>query len=127
MTWRQKDLKPQAASLLGKKHKSVSLVSSTTCANAPTGGGGDGSNIRTATPTKPTSPFTNWSAKKSSYDDDERDAEGKHLCWCLLKIVRFDQRLIPPTFEINSAQQPPVLTCHPFLLYLLSSRGHRIR
>uniref|UniRef100_A0A8D8GS30 Protein SERAC1 n=1 Tax=Culex pipiens TaxID=7175 RepID=A0A8D8GS30_CULPI len=75
VTWRQKDLKPQAASLLGKKHKSVSLVSSTTCAKAPTGGGGDGSNIRTATPTKPTSPFTNWSAKKSSYDDDDRDAE----------------------------------------------------
>lgn len=87
VTWRQKDLKPQAASLLGKKHVSVNLVSSHT--KADNGGTGDEradtsttNNIMATTrdgsiPTK-LSQF-NWSAKKSSFDEDQAEnrTEGK--------------------------------------------------
>ncbi|XP_055629139.1 protein SERAC1 isoform X2 [Toxorhynchites rutilus septentrionalis] len=79
VTWRQKDLKPQAASLLGKKHVSVNLVSS-----LAKGDNGDGraetSSTNTPTTTTTTTrdssiptkfPLFYWSAKKSSFDEDQ--------------------------------------------------------
>lgn len=85
VTWRQKDLKPQAASLLGKKHSSVNLVSAKAGKDHPAAGDGIGVS-QIATQTTSTTPdastqsmirrqrrqLFNWSAKKSSFDDEAR-------------------------------------------------------
>lgn len=81
MTWRQKDLKPQAASLLGKKHSSVSLVSTSAKARNET----KTPSTATATTATMTTPaldsvpklpirrrLFNWSARKSSFYEDEQ-------------------------------------------------------
>ncbi|XP_029731877.2 protein SERAC1 isoform X1 [Aedes albopictus] len=86
VTWRQKDLKPQAASLLGKKHTAVSLRSSGAKARNKNE---TPATLTTATTTANTMAKTiegnstpnslpirrrlfNWSARKSSFDDDEQ-------------------------------------------------------
>ncbi|XP_035893344.1 protein SERAC1 isoform X1 [Anopheles stephensi] len=85
VTWRQKDLKPQAASLLGKKHKDVHLVS-TSCTDSSSTNNND---IALQRPPPPLDDLTNrtdharrgpaasasrwyrsWSAKKSSFEED---------------------------------------------------------
>uniref|UniRef100_A0A182JMG4 GPI inositol-deacylase n=1 Tax=Anopheles atroparvus TaxID=41427 RepID=A0A182JMG4_ANOAO len=91
VTWRQKDLKPQAASLLGKKHKAVHLVSTTSTSSAISP---SATFTATESTTKTTSNpirdapskratderwYKTWSAKKSSFEEDEESvmaAEG---------------------------------------------------
>uniref|UniRef100_A0A182TAY3 Uncharacterized protein n=1 Tax=Anopheles maculatus TaxID=74869 RepID=A0A182TAY3_9DIPT len=88
VTWRQKDLKPQAASLLGKKHKDVHLVS-TSCTDSST----NNDDIALQQPPPPLDDFSNrtdharrgpatasrwyrsWSAKKSSFEEDALEAK----------------------------------------------------
>ncbi|XP_053680047.1 protein SERAC1 [Anopheles nili] len=86
VTWRQKDLKPQAASLLGKKHKAVHLVSTSpssssdialqqqltgsptpspsTNTNADQGRNGTAGSSRW---------YHSWSAKKSSFEEEDSE------------------------------------------------------
>ncbi|XP_058832131.1 protein SERAC1 isoform X2 [Topomyia yanbarensis] len=88
VTWRQKDLKPQAASLLGKKHSSVNLVASGANGTASDyHGHGDWMRANVSASSAIAKPQTggevsppksapivrlfNWSAKKSSFDEDE--------------------------------------------------------
>ncbi|XP_052901935.1 protein SERAC1 [Anopheles moucheti] len=89
VTWRQKDLKPQAASLLGKKHKDVHLVSTsspstTDIALQPPL---DDLPLTRAKWTNTTTDherrgsaasarwYKSWSAKKSSFEEDAVEAE----------------------------------------------------
>ncbi|XP_055593284.1 protein SERAC1 isoform X2 [Uranotaenia lowii] len=75
VTWRQKDLKPQAASLLGKKHVAVNLVSCTK-KSTPTTTTTPISDSDSQTPSSVVSSSAkqfsifHWSAKKSSFDED---------------------------------------------------------
>lgn len=113
MTWRQKDLKPQAASLLGKKHSSVNLVSAFAKARkdehpAAGDGGGGVNQITTKQTTTTTGASTqspirrrlfNWSAKKSSFDEDVRSearAGGKRT----LLFAKYDLLLCFRTLEL---------------------------
>ncbi|XP_053658830.1 protein SERAC1 [Anopheles marshallii] len=89
VTWRQKDLKPQAASLLGKKHKDVHLVStssSSTTDNALQPPLDDLSFTRVNWTNTTTDHerkgsaasarwYKSWSAKKSSFEEDAVEAE----------------------------------------------------
>ncbi|XP_058466762.1 protein SERAC1 isoform X2 [Malaya genurostris] len=93
VTWRQKDLKPQVASLLGKKHSSINLVSSS--AKSTDGdhqGKGNSMQLKIASFSAIAQPsgdgvyggpqksarlirLFNWSAKKSSFDEDQPRAD----------------------------------------------------
>ncbi|XP_050097459.1 protein SERAC1 isoform X1 [Anopheles aquasalis] len=74
VTWRQKDLKPQAASLLGKKHTSVHLVSTVSPPQTtPT-------TVTIATATTKPAPYRGhrtWSAKSSSFEEEPREEEAE--------------------------------------------------
>uniref|UniRef100_A0A182N3S3 GPI inositol-deacylase n=1 Tax=Anopheles dirus TaxID=7168 RepID=A0A182N3S3_9DIPT len=76
VTWRQKDLKPQAASLLGKKHKDVHLVS--TSSSSLSSSTADHATMEQTDEThSTTSPrhrwYQGWSAKKSSFEEHPVD------------------------------------------------------
>ncbi|XP_040167371.1 protein SERAC1 isoform X1 [Anopheles arabiensis] len=79
VTWRQKDLKPQAASLLGKKHKDVHLVSTSspsftsltndiapTDVDIPPNRTGQRTEVASAART-----YKSWSARKSSFEEED--------------------------------------------------------
>uniref|UniRef100_A0A182R0X8 GPI inositol-deacylase n=1 Tax=Anopheles farauti TaxID=69004 RepID=A0A182R0X8_9DIPT len=75
VTWRQKDLKPQAASLLGKKHKNVHLVSTSSSSSSSSSSfATNHSTMDRLDQTHATTPprhrwYQSWSAKKSSFEE----------------------------------------------------------
>uniref|UniRef100_A0A182RUK8 Protein SERAC1 n=1 Tax=Anopheles funestus TaxID=62324 RepID=A0A182RUK8_ANOFN len=90
VTWRQKDLKPQAASLLGKKHKNVHLVSTSSSSTIDVAlqtpldelpltqtkwtNASEGHN-RQGLPAASARWYKSWSAKKSSFEEDTVEVE----------------------------------------------------
>uniref|UniRef100_A0A2M4BE47 Protein SERAC1 n=1 Tax=Anopheles marajoara TaxID=58244 RepID=A0A2M4BE47_9DIPT len=101
VTWRQKDLKPQAASLLGKKHTSVHLVSTV-------------SPPQTATPTTVTIATTTtkrpapyrghrtWSAKSSSFEEELLDKDAEE------GIASYEDELL--TFQESPKRRDPSIS-----------------
>ncbi|XP_055535747.1 protein SERAC1 isoform X2 [Wyeomyia smithii] len=98
VTWRQKDLKPQAASLLGKKHSSVNLVSSA----VTQGNGSVSSPSPTVGASRRVTRLFHWSAKKSSFDE-----EGDHRQQQLLAEDRAEEGIAPYKDELLTLQPTP--------------------
>ncbi|XP_052861761.1 protein SERAC1 isoform X1 [Anopheles cruzii] len=108
VTWRQKDLKPQAASLLGKKNTSVHLVSTvsppqttTTTNSTATSPTTNANAMATNRPSqKPAEAFHgthwSWSAKKSSFEEREHAAEEG--------ITAYEDELL--TFQESTTPKP---------------------
>uniref|UniRef100_A0A182JWX7 GPI inositol-deacylase n=1 Tax=Anopheles christyi TaxID=43041 RepID=A0A182JWX7_9DIPT len=115
VTWRQKDLKPQAASLLGKKHKDVHLVStssstSLTSDNAPspddTSSNRTNDKRRSGTPVTSTSRwYKSWSAKKSSFEEEESAREAEEgIAPYKNELLTFQESTVPRDPSISDTE-----------------------
>uniref|UniRef100_A0A8W7NZ19 Protein SERAC1 n=1 Tax=Anopheles coluzzii TaxID=1518534 RepID=A0A8W7NZ19_ANOCL len=121
VTWRQKDLKPQAASLLGKKHKDVHLVSTSspsftsltndiapTDVDIPPNRTGQRTEVAYAART-----YKSWSARKSSFEEEDhaRTAEEgitaykDELLTGVAKLKQHTSALVWPSVEVQELEE----------------------